>query len=198
MNYFQGVCMKYCKNCNCNTEIFNSGRCKPCTKIRCAKYNKDNAEKISLFRKKKYAENPDPARIRAKKWAEKNYERKTETNKKWHEANPESHKKSVEKYSKNNSWVNDIRNQRRRARKALVGGTLTKGLRDKLYKLQRGLCACGCKKKLEDKYHLDHIMPLALGGSNEDWNIQLLSPECNKQKHAKNPIDFMQQRGFLI
>jgi 5-methylcytosine-specific restriction endonuclease McrA len=45
---------------------------------------------------------------------------------------------------------------------------------------------------------MDHIIPLALGGTNTDDNIQLLRAKCNKQKGAKHPIDFMQQRGFLL
>jgi 5-methylcytosine-specific restriction endonuclease McrA len=51
---------------------------------------------------------------------------------------------------------------------------------------------------LGDNYHIDHIMPLALGGSNTDDNIQLLRQRCNNQKCAKHPVDFMQSRGFLL
>lgn len=86
---------------------------------------------------------------------------------------------------------------KRRAIKANAPGSLSAGLRSKLYRLQRGRCAC-CGEPLGDKYHMDHIMPLALGGTNTDDNIQLLRQRCNNQKHAKHPIDFMQQRGFLL
>lgn len=41
-------------------------------------------------------------------------------------------------------------------------------------------------------------MPLALGGANEDWNIQLLRQRCNNQKKAKHPVDFMQSKGYLL
>ena len=33
----------------------------------------------------------------------------------------------------------------------------------KLFRLQRGKCPC-CSKPLGNNYHLDHIMPIALGG----------------------------------
>lgn len=35
-------------------------------------------------------------------------------------------------------------------------------------------------------------------GTNTDDNIQLLRKLCNLQKSAKHPVDFMQQRGFLL
>jgi hypothetical protein len=36
------------------------------------------------------------------------------------------------------------------------------------------------------KIHLDHIMPLALGGSNDPTNVQLLCSECNSRKGGKD------------
>ncbi len=36
------------------------------------------------------------------------------------------------------------------------------------------------------------------GGANIDGNIQLLTGLCNRQKHTKHPVDFMQERGFLL
>lgn len=85
----------------------------------------------------------------------------------------------------------------RRARINLNGGKLSTGIARKLYQLQKGKCAC-CNNDLGDDYHLDHIMPIALGGTNSDSNVQLLTKMCNLQKHAKHPIDYMQSKGFLL
>jgi 5-methylcytosine-specific restriction endonuclease McrA len=78
-----------------------------------------------------------------------------------------------------------------------TGGKLSSKLAARLFVLQKGKCAC-CLQPLGDDYHIDHIMPLALGGTNTDDNIQLLRAKCNLQKNAKHPVDFMQQRGFLL
>lgn len=67
---------------------------------------------------------------------------------------------------------------------------------DRLHRLQRGKCA-GCKCVLV-KYHIDHVTPLALGGSNWPSNLQLLCPTCNMQKNAKPPIKWQQERGYLL
>jgi 5-methylcytosine-specific restriction endonuclease McrA len=88
--------------------------------------------------------------------------------------------------------------QNRRKRALAAGGRLSHGIRAKLMVLQRGMCAC-CKCDLsKTEMNLDHVMPLALGGTNSDENVQLLCRTCNNQKYCKHPIDFMQEKGFLL
>lgn len=143
------------------------------------------------------AANPERAKAVKAKWNADNSEKTRLRHAANYAANSEEIKASVAKYRVSNPKKIIIRNHNQRARKREVGGTLTKGLVERLFKLQRGKCAC-CGLSLGDNYHLDHIMPLALGGSNVDSNIQLLRQKCNNQKHAKHPIDFMQSRGFLL
>lgn len=103
-------------------------------------------------------------------------------NKAYRAANPHRHK---------------VYDQNKRVARARANGRLSMGLVQKLFRLQRGMCPC-CTQALGDNYHLDHKMPLALGGTNTDDNMQLLRAVCNMQKHAKHPVDFMQSRGFLL
>lgn len=84
----------------------------------------------------------------------------------------------------------------RRARKANAVGTHTESDIRRLFELQRGHCAC-CRKPLL-RYHVDHVIALASGGSNDFLNLQLLCPRCNQRKRAKDPVDFMQENGFLL
>lgn len=65
------------------------------------------------------------------------------------------------------------------------------------HKFTNGKCPC-CKQPLGDEFHLDHVIPLALGGPNTDDNMQLLRKTCNLQKSAKHPVQYMQERGFLL
>jgi len=68
---------------------------------------------------------------------------------------------------------------------------------NKLLLLQKGTCVC-CGLDINSDYHMDHIIPLKLGGEHTDSNIQLLCPACNLTKGSKDPIKFMQSKGFLL
>jgi 5-methylcytosine-specific restriction endonuclease McrA len=89
----------------------------------------------------------------------------------------------------------------RRARKKNAQGSHTKKDIETLLLLQKHKCA-SCTKKLKlsgkGKYHIDHITSLARGGSNDKYNLQILCPECNLRKHAKDPIDWAQKNGRLL
>lgn len=111
-------------------------------------------------------------------------------------ANAVKRNAATAKWNADNQERRRINKRNYRAR--MAGGKLSIGLAGRLFKLQLGKCACGCKQPLGDDYHMDHIMPLALGGTNTDDNIQLLRSICNLQKSAKHPVNFMQERGFLI
>jgi len=68
-----------------------------------------------------------------------------------------------------------------------------------ILKRQKFKCAeCGVSVKDKKNRHVDHIMPLALGGSNWPTNLQILCPPCNLSKSAKHPIDFAQRKGRLL
>lgn len=177
--------MKTCSKCKTEKPITEfskdaskrSGRqsiCKSCHNIDGAKWQKANPEKTLAA---------------GAKYRAANREKQSEYAARRRAANPEMTKKSPE--------ASRITSHNYRARKIANGGKLSRGIAERLRKLQKGKCAC-CKKPLGEDYHLDHIMPLALGGANEDWNIQLLRGECNLRKRAKHPVDFMRQRGFLL
>lgn len=160
-----------------------------------ARYRAANREKLCLANKAYREANPEKMKSKA---ANEDPEKVRLRGVKWRQKNPEKANSCYVKWAKNNPEARVVFNQNRRARKQAGGGVISTTLAKRLYGLQRGKCACGCGWSLKDGYHLDHIMPLALGGANEDYNIQLLRPSCNSRKHSKHPIDFMQSNGFLL
>lgn len=128
-----------------------------------------------------YQKNKKKVLARVLEWGRNHREVKNKHAANWHLENKEKSRAN---------WQN------RRARVKQAKGKLTVGIDKVLYALQKGKCAC-CRNDL-NKYHLDHKMPIALGGDNTDENIQLLCPRCNLSKGAKHPIDFMQSIGYLL
>jgi 5-methylcytosine-specific restriction endonuclease McrA len=83
--------------------------------------------------------------------------------------------------------------QKRRARKFAAGGSFTADDIKQIYQDQNGLCN-GCECDLEkSSYHVDHIMPLILMGSNRKENIQLLCPKCNLSKGGMTPTSWREK-----
>lgn len=76
-------------------------------------------------------------------------------------------------------------------------GRLPKGTIASIGNYQKWTCVV-CRCGIKEHYHVDHITPLAKGGVHAAYNIQLLCPTCNVRKSAKDPLEFMQSRGFLL
>lgn len=115
----------------------------------------------------------EKGRQRSKAWRLAHKDRMRELLRAWKKANPEKrrrHRNSAES------------NKRRR-----------KYLRE----LQGGKCAI-CAQKLGADVHIDHIVPLAAGGSNRRSNLQLVHPACNYAKRDHDPIDFSRSLGRLL
>lgn len=140
----------------------------------------------------------EKARIRSAAWRAKNPDCSKQQNAKRRALNPELARQQSREWFAKNPEKRAAYEQNRRAKKKLAGGRLSPGLKATLYQSQKGICpACRCNFEIRDM-HMDHVMPIALGGENSDSNIQLLCQPCNQSKHSKHPIDFMQQKGFLL
>jgi 5-methylcytosine-specific restriction endonuclease McrA len=84
-----------------------------------------------------------------------------------------------------------------RARKRQASGSHTGQDIQDLHARQKGKCAA-CRTSIPTAYHVDHIVPLRRGGSNDKSNLQLLCASCNCSKGARDPIAFAQSRGLLL
>ena len=185
--------MKHCKKCGVETERYSNGTCKPCRKLYDAARYEVQSEKYKDYSKKYRAENPQQHDA----WVAANPEKQRARTTAYHAKNKARGKELSAIWLSKNPDAQRIKAHNYRERRRANGGQLSIGLAQRLFKLQRGKCAC-CAEPLGDNYHLDHIVPLALGGANKDENIQLLRAVCNLNKGRKNPIAFMQERGFLL
>ena len=121
--------------------------------------------------KARYADNPTP-RLRS--------------NSVWRKNNPDIVRK-----------LKRVSEAARRAKKLASGGRFSRHDVAALFDQQHGRCA-SCHSTIADGYEIDHVKPLALGGSNRLDNIQLLCPQCNRSKSAKDPLVWARDNGRLL
>lgn len=96
----------------------------------------------------------------------------------WKRANPEKRKATSQNYK-----------HKRRAQEesGMTGRDLAEWRRAALK-----VCAY-CGADCAGKFHVDHVMPLALGGLHEAGNLAIACPPCNHRKSAKHPDVFKEE-----
>lgn len=144
-------------------------------------YREANKEQIAVWFKDYYKDNRRKILLRKKAYRDDNKEKVNASNKVWRQANPER-KLAYE--------------HKRRALKLNAEGSYTYMDITNLIQTQNSKCVY-CQTDLilhgKGKYHVDHIMPLFLGGSNYPENLQLLCSTCNLSKGHKHPDIYEKQ-----
>jgi 5-methylcytosine-specific restriction endonuclease McrA len=178
--------------------------CKSCIRVYMASWREEHREDVQATHKRWRLANPETVKRnsiidRAKhadritaytrrqqsKWAQRYAENKAALKaqvRAWQRANPD---RCVAIYN------------RRRARKMSATGSFSASDVADIRRMQRDRCAF-CRLPLGGGGHLDHIVALSKGGTNDRRNLQWLCQPCNASKHARDQIEFMRSRGLLL
>lgn len=193
----------------CGTSAwYDWGNCKQCARNRTKKWRIDNPVRRAELDRKRYHANRKKYQRLAKKWRQNNKDKISEKNKKWRDENPdylkdyyqknkkelyqknrkrvkenrERNREYKRKWKKKNPEQNKIDKHKRRARKNKAGGYFTiKEWQQLCNKYDNKCLCCGKKRKLT----VDHIVPIANGGTSNISNIQPLCGICNSKKGIK-------------
>lgn len=167
---------------------------------------------------KKYAHKyEEKTKQNQKIWREKNKEYIKQQRKKYHDAVKNDPKFIAQNREKSKKWFENNKDKRKEyiqsnkekvklwdracssKRRAIIKNSAESFTAKQIIELhQHQSYKCNiCKCCIKNKYHVDHIMPLKLGGGNGIDNIQLLCPTCNLRKGSKHPDQFRKELGLI-
>lgn len=198
-----------------------TGYCIECSRERGRRWHAENPEKAALKAKKAYAANPERAKKNRKEWYSKpeNKEKAKVTREKYKLKNgeamaaysrqnaasyrqrfPEKAKQAIDNWWAKNPGRKKTYARNRRAMKRGNGGAHTQADIEAILKAQKGRCAY-CRRpvpKEGNERHVDHIVPLIKGGTNDRRNLQILCQPCNLEKGRRDPLDHARTLGLLL
>lgn len=156
-------------------------------------YRINSKDKVREDHKNYYRKNIEKISKYYSDWRDKNVERLTEYRKKYWSDN----KKHKQEYDKEHSKVyraehKEEKNAHTRNRRAKIkqsGGKHTAADIARQYERQKGKCYW-CGVSVGSKYHVDHVIPITRGGSNDPSNLVISCPTCNHSKGAKLPHEW--------
>ncbi len=189
--------------------------CRDCDRDRHKSYRKNNPEKVKAWKaawnkshpeymagylRRYYAERVGELRAQHAEYRAAHIEEARARNRAYYLANREEHLAQTRAWrDANRERLNELGRVRAKAhpewsrnRKAREKGAEGSHTADDVraqYKRQKGECYW-CSESVGDDYHVDHVIPLAKGGSNGPENLVIACPSCNLRKWAKLPHEF--------
>lgn len=156
---------------------------------RSAAWRKENPDKTKASNAAWRKQNPQKCKAHRANWQKAHAERMNLYHAQWRKENPDRAKAHSAKYRKANREKAKARSHRRRAYIATLPEHFTAADLRLQYKSQKGLCwHCFCE--LNGVYHVDHLIPLAQGGSNAPDNIVCSCAPCNLSKGDKTMMEW--------
>jgi 5-methylcytosine-specific restriction endonuclease McrA len=135
-------------------------------------YHAADPERARRQRRASYEKRREAEIAQAKAWQQANRERDNANERAWRARNPERTRAAI-----NEAW------HRRRARLASV--PTDQWTRRDVWERDDGLCIY-CGDDLDPQnWHVDHVIPIARGGSNLLSNVCASCPSCNLQKGVR-------------
>jgi 5-methylcytosine-specific restriction endonuclease McrA len=142
-------------------------------------YYQDHKEEAKTKNKAYYQDHKEELNARSKAYYQDHKEEVKAKNKAYHEANKEELNARSRAYGANNRDECNALSAKKRAvkRQAILPSSDLKLIKN-LYK-QRA----DTSKKHGEEYHVDHIIPLSIGGAHHQDNMRIITAKENLKKH---------------
>jgi len=168
--------------------------CKKCTRAQYREHYERNREKIIARTTQYHQDNPDAQKRASAKWKQEHREQHLQETRDrsaaWRELNRDKDRTASKRWREDNPDAYRAIQHAARARKRNSQGSFSaeqwERLKDQFgYRCPR----CG-RAEPEITLTVDHVVPLAWGGSNDIGNIQPLCKACNAAKGAREAADY--------
>ena len=141
------------------------------------RYQKEHPQRTKEIQARSRAKWQEKHQAACRLWRKENLEQARQGVKRWEQENPDAVKANRRKQS--------------HTHKARKRGAFVEAV-DPCWVFDRDEGICGiCDEPVKGDFHIDHIIPLALGGEHSYTNVQLAHPLCNMRKGAS--LDYEQQ-----
>jgi len=175
-----------------NEAVAERTKCEHCLKRsreRQQRWKERHKEQALEVSRRYRANNPEKVRAAVRKWQRENpegaYRYRTE--------NPEKVRENYVKWCAEHPENLRIIQHRRRARKLGAAGTCSAEQLRARANLHGGRCyICALQNKLTPYEAIDHVIPLAKGGSNWPSNLRPICNRHNQQKGMKSLREFLE------
>lgn len=188
--------MKRCSKCHQDKERVEfhkysrskdglAAHCRACAAIKSRKYYERNKEAVNARSLRRYYSdhetNKVKRRTRMKAWRVANHDLARAKDRANYVRNGDQIRKRSREYIRSHPETVKANSHKRRARRLSAPGSFTKEEWLNLCESYGWKClCCGIQTK---RLSVDHVVPLARGGSNYLSNIQCLCRPCNSKKH---------------
>lgn len=147
-------------------------------------------ERVARWRK----ENPHARDGESARYHAAHREQRAATGLRWRQSRPDYYK---DRYQRNREHFQNLNRNAKARRKQASGSHCAADIRD-IRRQQKSKCA-NCRTRLPKQgAHVDHIVPIIRGGSNDRRNLQILCSTCNLRKGAMDPLEFARAVGKLL
>lgn len=181
--YFTG---NPCPHGHVAERLVSTGQCVKCGLARTVRWHRENPDKSRAKRRARRLRNIESEREIVRRCTRKNPQKNRDRVRQWCKDNPEKAR-----------LLRQAGDRRRRAREIGAKGTHTAADLDAILNGQKGKCAY-CRKNLQNDRHLDHIIALSKGGTDDRSNLQFTCASCNRRKGARDPVEFANALGLLL
>lgn len=157
-------------------------------------WRKANPNKPRQYQSTYYQKHKSEIAERGKRYRQNSRDQVRVTNANWRKRNPDKVRDKERRYAKAHPEKLRLKWRVRSARERAGSGSHSQNDVEVQYRSQKGRC-WWCGDSLNGVFHVDHIIPLARGGSNNPDNICCSCAPCNLSKGSKLPYEW---RGRLF